>query len=73
MIQVKNYFNITFKLQQLIFTNQFNVVFFKLQLLNLNLAGQSHTHPKYLRDLPNTKSPSISLGILSIFSTKVWA
>ena len=37
MIQVKNYINITFKLQQLVFTKHFSVVSFKLQLSNLNL------------------------------------
>ena len=37
MIQVKNYINITFKLQQLVFTKYFSTVSFKLQLSNINL------------------------------------
>ena len=36
MIQVKNYINITFKLQQLVFTKHFSAVAWKLQLPNLN-------------------------------------
>ena len=37
-MQVKNYFNISFKIQQLVYTKNFNIVAFKkLQLSNINL------------------------------------
>ena len=36
MIQVKNHINITFKLQQLVITKYFSIVYFNLQLPNLN-------------------------------------
>ena len=36
MIQVKNYFNIVSKVQQLVFTEHFSIAVFKLQLSNLN-------------------------------------
>ena len=37
MIQVKNYINIVFKVEQLVFTKHFSAVPWKLQLPNINL------------------------------------